>query len=126
MTRIQLLIVLLLIAVICVVSIPKIIYLSRLVKAEKYALAIANGFKRYRADTGSECKRIQDLIVDPGVKGWLGPYINEKVLRNPWGGTYEVDLDKRKVGIPKGDNAPDKYEFGGSEEISFSIRSELK
>ena len=119
MTRTQLLAVIALAVIIAAVSIPRAIMISRITRAEQRALIVANGFKRYNADTGQECSKIQDLLANPGVIGWLGPYINEKVLQNPWGGTYEVDLKSRKIKIPAGDAAPDKYEYGGSEEISF-------
>lgn len=123
MTRIQLLIVLAIVAVIAVISVPRAVKLSRLSRAEHYALTISNAFKQYKADTGKECTSIESLLDDQGVSGWLGPYINKKVIQNPWGGTFAVDQKNKKIGIPKGDKAPDKYEFGGSEEISFSYDS---
>lgn len=123
MTRIQLVIVLSLIALIAVISVPRAVKLSRLSKAEHYALTIASAFKQYKADTGRECTSIESLLDDQGVSGWLGPYISRKVIQNPWGGTFAVDQKSKKIGIPKGDKAPDKYEFGGSEEISFSYDS---
>ncbi len=123
MTRIQLLIVLALIAIIAVISVPRAVKLSRLSKAEHYALTISNAFKQYKADTGRECTNIESLLDSQGVPGWLGPYINKKIIQNPWGGTFAVDQKNKKIGIPKGDKAPDKYEFGGSEEISFNYDS---
>ena len=123
MTRIQLVIVLALIAVISIISVPKAVKLSRLSKAEHYALTISNAFQQYKADTGKECTSIESLLDSQGVSGWLGPYINKKVIKNPWGGTFAVDQKNKKIGIPVGDKAPDQYEFGGSEEISFSYDS---
>ncbi|MGB9595670.1 MAG: type II secretion system protein GspG [Candidatus Poribacteria bacterium] len=123
MTRIQLVIVLALVAIIAAISIPRAVKLSQLSKAEHYALTISSAFKQYKADTGKECTSIENLLDSQGVSGWLGPYISEKVTKNPWGGTFAVDQKNKKIGIPKGDKAPDKYEFGGSEEISFSYDS---
>ncbi|HGE70779.1 TPA: hypothetical protein ENX78_08090 [Candidatus Poribacteria bacterium] len=123
MTRIQLVIVLALIAVISIISVPRAVKLSRLSKAEHYALTISNAFQQYKADTGKECTSIESLLDSQGVSGWLGPYINKKVIKNPWGGTFAVDQKNKKIGIPVGDKAPDQYEFGGSEEISFSYDS---
>jgi hypothetical protein len=55
----------------------------------------------------------------------MGPYISEKMIQNPWGGTYGVEPESQKIGIPKGDAAPDRYEFGGANEISFSFAEDM-
>lgn len=123
MTRIQFVIVLALIILITAIATPRAIKISRLTKAEHYALTIASAFKQYQIDTGQECSSIDSLLNDNGVSGWLGPYINPKILRNPWGGAYAVEPQKKKIGIPVGDKAPDQYEFGGKEEISFSFEN---
>ncbi len=125
MTRIQLLVVVAIVIVIAAVAVPRAIKMSRISHAERHVVAIATGFAQYRVDTGQECTDIESLLKDPGIPGWMGPYINEKVTRNPWGGMYGVELKSQKVGIPKGDKAPDRYEFGGSEEISFSFAEEM-
>ena len=119
MTRIQVIIVIAIVAVIAFIAGPRAIKMSRISRAEHNLLTIANGFAGYRADTGQECTKIEDLIENPGVDGWMGPYIHRKLLQNPWGGRYGVESGK--VGIPRGDKAPDEYELGGSEEISFSF-----
>ena len=121
MTRIQLVIIVAILAVILVIAVPRAVKMRRISRAEYHVLIIASGFAQYRMDTGQECSRIEDLMKDPGVAGWMGPYISEKVIQNPWGGKYAVELEKQKIGIPKGDLAPDQYEFGGFEEISFSF-----
>ncbi|HGJ64632.1 TPA: hypothetical protein ENS27_04500 [bacterium] len=123
MTRIQFVIVLALIILITAIATPRAIKISRLTKAEHYALTIASAFKQYQIDTGQECSSIDSLLNDNGVSGWLGPYINSKILRNPWGGTYTIESQKKKIGIPVGDKAPDQYELGGKEEISFSFEN---
>jgi|GEM_PF-1897030 len=121
MTRIQLVIVVAIVAVIAAIAVPRAVKMSRISRAEHHVLSIATGFARYRADTGRECTEIKDLLEDPGVPGWMGPYIDKDMIRNPWGGTYGVELNSQKVGIPKEDKAPDQYEFGGSEEISSNF-----
>jgi type II secretory pathway pseudopilin PulG len=121
MTRIQLVIVVVIAAVIAAIAVPRAVKMSRISRAEHHILTIATGFAQYRADTGRGCTKVEDLLEDPGFPGWMGPYIDKKIIRNPWGGTYGVELESQKVGIPKADKAPDQYEFGGSEEISFSF-----
>ena len=125
MTRIQLVVAVAIAAVIVAIAVPRAIKISRISHAEHHVYTIVSGFARYQEDTGRECAKIKDLLEDPGVPGWMGPYIAEKMIRNPWGGVYEAELKKQKVGIPKGDTAPDRYEFDGSEEISFSFAKEL-
>jgi hypothetical protein len=128
MTKIQLVIVIALIAVIAAIAAPRAVKMSRISRAERDVLSIADGFVRYRVDTeGRECQRIEDLVEDPGVPGWMGPYISRKLVQsNPWEGMYGVDLERQRVVIPKGDAAPDQYEIDGSEEISFSYAKEMK
>jgi len=123
MTRIQFIIILALIVLITVIATPRAIKISRFTKAEHYALTIASAFKQYQIDTGQECPSIDNLLNDNGVSGWLGPYINPKILRNPWGGSYAIETQKKKIVIPVGDKAPDQYELGGKEEISFSFEN---
>ena len=119
MTRIQVIVLIAIVVVIAAIAGPRAIKMSRISRAEHHLLTIASGFAGYRSDTGQECAKIEDLIENPGVDGWMGPYIQRETLQNPWGGGYSVGSGK--VGIPKGDSAPDEYEFGGSEEISFSF-----
>ena len=121
MTKIQLIIILALVAIITLIAVPRGVKISHVSKAEHASLTIASAFQQYQVDTGQECHSIESLLSDPGVSGWLGPYISEKTTHNPWGGTYAVDVKSKKIGIPVGDKAPDQYEFGGPEEISFSF-----
>jgi hypothetical protein len=116
-----LIVILVLVLVIAAVAVPKAVRMRRFSRAESGVLSIASAFAQYRVDTGQECRRIEDLIDNPGIPGWLGPYIDKENVWNPWGGKYAVKFDERKIGIPKGDKAPDRYEFGGSKEISFDF-----
>lgn len=125
MTRVQLIIIIAIAVIIALIAVPRAILISRINRAEHNALTIANGFKKYKADTGQDCKKIVDLITDPGIDGWSGPYIKEKVLRNPWNGTYEIDLKNKRIVIPNNDKAPDKFELGGTEEIGYSFDTPL-
>jgi len=123
MTQIKLIIIFLLVAIIAVIAVPRAIKTSKLTKAEHFALAIASAFRQYQLDTGRECLEINALLNDNNVSGWLGPYISAKVLRNPWGGAFAVDSKNKRIIIPVGDSAPDQYELGGSEEISFGYEN---
>jgi len=128
MTRIQIVIVVALVAIIAVIAGPRALEMWRISHAERDVLIIADGFIKYRVDTdGQECQRIRDLLDDPGVPGWMGPYISRELIQgNPWGGKYGVELEKQRAFIPEGDPAPDKYELGSPGEISFSFAKEMK
>ena len=128
MTRIQLVIVVALVVIIAVIAGPRALKMRRISHAERDVLIIADGFIKYRVDTdGQECQQIEDLLDDPGVLGWMGPYISRELVQgNPWGGEYGIELGKQRVFIPKGDPAPDEYELGGPGEISFSYAKEMK
>ncbi|PCJ54613.1 MAG: hypothetical protein COA79_21765 [Planctomycetota bacterium] len=57
-------------------------------------IAIAN----YKMDIGSFPTKvigIDGLIIDPGVKGWKGPYYSLSLI-DPWGTKYIYDLVKGK------------------------------
>jgi type II secretory pathway pseudopilin PulG len=125
MTRIQFVILVAMVAIIFAIAGPKWVKQSRISRAENQALTIAKAFAQYRTDTGHECTKINDLLVNPGVSEWLGPYIDNNTIRNPWGGGYEVELKTQKIGIPNGDIAPDQYELGSPEEISYSYSEEM-
>ena len=128
MTRIQLVVVVAIVVIIAAIAVPRAIKMQRISRAERDVLSIADGFVQYRVDTaGQECQKIQDLRENPGVPGWMGPYVGKKVMKgNPWGGKYGVDLKEQRIVIPRGDAAPDQYEQGGPREISFSYEKEMK
>ncbi len=128
MTRIQIVIVVVLVAIIAAMAGPRALEMRRISHAEVDVLVIADGFIKYRVDAnGQECQRIADLLDDPGVSGWMGPDISRELLQgNPWGGKYEIEPGKQRVFIPKGDPAPDEYELGSRGEISFSYAKEMK
>ena len=125
MKRTQLIVIVAIVVIMAAVALPRAIKMSRISKAERHVASIASGFAQYHRDTGQECKSIEDILRDKGIPGWLGPYINEEMTRNPWGGGYRADLEKQKIGIPGGDEAPDQYELGGSEEIGFSFSEDM-
>jgi general secretion pathway protein G len=59
--------------------------------AESQLTAIAAKVEEYQMDTGQLPARLDDLARKPAnVTGWLGPYIKEADLRDPWGTAIEV------------------------------------
>src|SRR5258708_1498454 len=53
--------------------------------------AVSKAVERYRADCGeypSAREGFNVLVDDPGVEGWSGPYLKQKVPLDPWGRPY--------------------------------------
>jgi len=69
MTRVQIIIVVAIMAVIAAIAIPRAVKISRISQAERDVLEIAKGFSQYRIDTDQECKKIEDLIMNPEFRG---------------------------------------------------------
>ncbi len=62
----------------------------------KYKLAVTDvtalsaKVDQFESDTGTLPQRLEDLVTSPGnVKGWLGPYLKESALKDPWNTPYE-------------------------------------
>jgi general secretion pathway protein G len=49
--------------------------------------AIQDGIKIFKLNTGSYPETLAELMLDPGVKGWKGPYLDVPPV-DPWGETY--------------------------------------
>jgi general secretion pathway protein G len=63
--------------------------------------ALAAKVEQYETDTGNLPQRLEDLVTAPGgnVKGWLGPYVKETALRDPWNTPYEYRIVDRSFVI---------------------------
>ncbi|RKU12993.1 hypothetical protein C6503_16485 [Candidatus Poribacteria bacterium] len=118
MTRLQLLILIALTAVIGVLSFPPWLEQRKVSTADIDVETVAVAIKKYYRHTGSYPTSLDALVTDPGVDGWRGNYL-ESVPETPWGGRYVLLQDSYKVGIAKNHpRAPEKYRIGGVAEIS--------
>lgn len=55
---------------------------------------------QFEMDVGDLPQRLEDLISSPGnAKGWLGPYIKEGSLKDPWNTPYEYRVSGRTFTI---------------------------
>lgn len=50
------------------------------VQIEKLSAAVES----YNSDVGEYPRTLEDLSKDPGISGWLGPYADDKDLKDPW------------------------------------------
>ena len=72
----------------------------------KYKLAVADvtslssKIDQFEMDTGALPQRLEDLVSSPGnAKGWLGPYVKEGALRDPWNTPYEYRVSDRSFTV---------------------------
>jgi general secretion pathway protein G len=96
-TLIELLVVITILAILAAVVIPKVV--GRAEDARKAAAiadisAFSSALNMYNVDTGqypTTDQGLQALIVNPGVKGWSKPYLdNMATLKmDPWGHPYQ-------------------------------------
>lgn len=50
------------------------------VQVEKLSAAVES----YNSDVGEYPRSLEDLSKDPGISGWLGPYADDKDLKDQW------------------------------------------
>ena len=122
MTRIQVLILIALAALIVVLSLPPWLEYRKALQADGDVEAIATEIKKYLRHTGEYPQTLEALITDPGVEGWRASAL-ESIPETSWGGHYQILHDSYKVCIPANHpRAPEKYRLGGIAEISRVYR----
>jgi general secretion pathway protein G len=90
-TLVELLLVLVILALIGGLVLPGIIGKAEGAKAKAAASQVsrlAMAVESYYLDTGSTPEALQQLVEDPGVAGWNGPYVKSASLKDPWGHDY--------------------------------------
>ena len=92
-TLVELLLVLVILALIGGLVLPRIIGTAERanVRAAKSQIdRIAMAVDNYYLDTGTKPDNLDQLVDEPGdVDGWNGPYIRRSILKDPWGKEYE-------------------------------------
>ena len=92
-TLVELLLVLMILALIGGLVLPRIIGVGETAKAKAAASQVnrlAMGVETYYLDTGSTPDSLDQLITEPGnAKGWNGPYVKPSLLKDPWKREYE-------------------------------------
>ena len=118
MTRLQLLILVVIVIVIGGLCFPPWLEYRKVSTADIDVETIAVAIKKYHRHTGRYPTSLDVLVTDPGIEGWRGRYL-ESIPETPWGGRYVLLQDTYKVGIAKDHRrVPEKYRIGGVAEIS--------
>ena len=50
---------------------------------------VGTNIEQYNGDVGEYPQKLEDLIEDPGISGWLGPYGSAKDLKDQFGKSLE-------------------------------------
>lgn len=58
-------------------------------------LVLKDSVAMFYADTGAYPKTLVDLVQDPGIKAWDGPYPDKLSLQDPWGEEYHYEYPGR-------------------------------
>jgi general secretion pathway protein G len=90
-TLIELLLVMVILAILAAVIVPKFTGRTNQAKVSAATTDISNlktTISAFEVDTGSYPQSLNDLVTNPGnITGWHGPYI-EKLPNDPWGHPY--------------------------------------
>ena len=117
MTRIQLLILAVLVIIIDALSLPPFLKDRKISQADVDVETIAKAIKKYHKHTGEYPDKLQDLAKNPGVRGWKSPYL-DKVPKTPWNGDYQLIHNSYKICIAEDNRVPQKYRLGQIAESS--------
>jgi general secretion pathway protein G len=95
-TLVELLVVIVIISLLAGIMAPKM--LGQIDKA-KWDLtkskmkAIETAIEAYYTNCGDYPGGLNNLMTNPGIDGWSGPYLNESQLIDPWGFEYVYVLE---------------------------------
>lgn len=83
---------------------------------------LAANIESYQSDVGEYPRSLDDLVDNPGMSGWLGPYAKQADLKDPWnkplqyqtpgeGGPFDL-VSLGKDGQPGGTSVDGDIKFG--------------
>lgn len=91
-TLVELLLVLVILALIAGLVLPRIINTAEGAKVRAAASQISRlsmSVETFYLDTGRTPESLEDLVTEPAnVQGWNGPYVKDSLLQDPWGEKY--------------------------------------
>jgi len=122
-TLVEMLLVLVILAVLAAIVIPKMSGRSQQAKvtaAGTQIKSLETALDMFEADTGYYPKGLDALLNEPsGTQNWKGPYLKQEVPLDPWGNAYHYTYPGKNN--PKGydlsSNGPDGQP-GGDDDIT--------
>jgi general secretion pathway protein G len=121
-TLVEMLLVLVILAVLAAIVIPKMSGRSQQAKVTAAGTQI-KGFETaldmFEADTGGYPKSLEALSNEPsGVQNWKGPYLKQGIPLDPWGNPYSYSYPGKQnaKGYDLSSMGPDS-QMGGDDDI---------
>ena len=114
-TLTEMLVVIVIIALIAAVLTPSLLGQLARARAKTASLQLdttTTSLEMFKDDIGrypTEGEGLKALVVDPGIQGWLGPYLkSDKALNDPWGHpiVYTATADGATVTMLGADGKP--------------------
>lgn len=94
-------------------GITKFIGRARRSTTESVLRTVNSNIIMYRDDTGMYPNTLDDLAVNPGIKNWKGPYLDNGNPKDGWGEPIQYILKAQK-----GKDAYDLFSYGPNKEGS--------
>jgi general secretion pathway protein G len=102
-TLVELLLVMVILAVLAAVVIPKFAGRSRQARETAAQTQISNlevAIDAYEVDNGAYPRTLEDLVVPPAnsanAQDWRGPYLKKGIPLDPWGNAYIYEFPGRR------------------------------
>ena len=102
-TLVELLVVIVILSMLAGIVAPKFFgqIVQAKVKATKPKMAIVeSAIEAFLINTGVYPDTLDELLVDPGLPGWAGPYLQQKQLYDPWDRPFDYIPGGRTDGGP--------------------------
>ncbi|WP_077409775.1 type II secretion system major pseudopilin GspG [Marinicella sediminis] len=68
---------------------------ARYKEAQIMVQKLTQSVAEFNLDTGNYPDSLEDLVRDNGDSMWMGPYIKEKDLKDPWGEPYQFSANSQ-------------------------------
>ncbi|MFW6152210.1 MAG: type II secretion system protein GspG [Verrucomicrobiota bacterium] len=82
---------------------------------------ISTAIRMYEIDTGALPESLSNLVRNPGLRGWHGPYLKGGVAKDAWGGSFYYQRNGMSDDSwPEADNSSSNEPASGK---NFVLRS---
>ncbi|WP_154224315.1 type II secretion system protein GspG [Marinicella rhabdoformis] len=88
---------------------------TKQIKSRYHLIKLDQAIAEYRLDTGYYPVALMDLAIDSEDPMWMGPYVKEKELTDPWGKKYHYQFFQHVGGYQLYTLGSD-HSVGGSEQ----------
>lgn len=62
---------------------------AKIQRARNDIASLESALSLYEMEVGAYPEELTDLVEDPGVAGWGGPYLNKRNFADPWANDYQ-------------------------------------